>query len=138
MNLVSSAIAGRYEAIGNPAEATHVIGLSFGHRGGIRGNYEPGPINVELAQYAIALGEVVVDKSWILQQEVADALAKLDVRWPPLFDIDMPRDPKEKYLNSWEVLSQAKAITDEMEGDYNRPLLVAHAHHVGRGCRPGA
>lgn len=132
MSLVSAAITGNYETIGNPADATHVIGLSFGHRGGIRGSYEPGPTNERLASFLSVLSlqhEGLVEVPWYLQQEVAAGLP-LHTKQP--VSISKPSDPSKSYLDSWDVLSQAKKMTAELGGDYGRPLIIGQAHHIGR------
>lgn len=132
MSLISAAITGNYEAIGNPADATHVIGFSFGHRGGVRGNYEPGPTNERLASFLSVLSlqyNGLVEVPWYLQQEVADGLP-LHTKQP--VSISKPSDPNKSYLDSWDVLSQAKKMTTELDGDFNRPLIIGQAHHIGR------
>lgn len=120
--LIRSVVTGRYDAIGDPADADCVIGHSFGTRPD-----GPGPVNELLARFI--LERTNEQLPLLLQEEVADALGALSRR-PVLAIRGEASTTVGSKLDSWDVFRRARPFLDER--GLGRPLLVAQAFHVRR------
>lgn len=89
----------------------------------------PGPVNEQLADFA---SELPVDIPVYLQLEIATALGAAIGKQDLV--IEKPRDPNVEYLDTWEVLQQAreKFRADNGEHEPMRPILIGQASHIGR------
>ena len=124
MNLLTTALTGHYETMGNVADADYALGLSFGARKPSEGL---GTANAGLAAFILGLDQ---ELPIIAQQEIADVLEGFrDLGFKnELERIEgKPSTATGGELDSWAVLERAQEI---MPG--KRALLVAQANHIGR------
>lgn len=117
---------GEYETRGKISNADCVIGLSFGYRGAGK-SVTPGLSNQDLANVA---HKKLTKLPKILQFEIADAYSQLNPQ-----DIDSvirieKHRKRGKYLDTREVVEQAKIIMDKK--GWKKPLLLAHPYHMPR------
>jgi len=120
MNVIRATLTGTYEVIGNPMNADCVIGQSFG-----ASEHGPGAANIHLASFIL---DNCQGRPLILQSEIADAVMGA----APVACVvqGKPSTAGGGELDSWRVLEEA---ADYMkQNQFSRPLLVAHAYHVGR------
>jgi len=96
-----------------------VLGQSFGLR-----KTSPGDSNKALAKIAKRLHKKY-ELPLILQWEIADCLPKLSKA-----GIIREHRVKGKYLDTYEALSQAKAICDRY--GWKKAVILAHPHHYWR------
>jgi len=120
MGVISAALTGNYEVIGNPAAADCIIGQSFG-----ASEYGPGPVNAHLAYFIL---EHCADRPLILQNEIAEIVSDT----APVAHVveGSPSTMGGGELDSWRVLEAAAGYMEQHQ--LSRPLLVAQAYHVGR------
>lgn len=123
MNVILTALTGKYNQIGNPKEADCVIGFSFG-----AAEQDPGYVNKLLAEYICH--RTSPELPLILQNEIADALPKICSRKPALKIEGQPSTISGQGLDSWEVLRRSFGYMKDK--NIQRPLLIAQAYHVGR------
>ena len=117
---------GQYETRGKIADADCVIGLSFGYRGEGK-NVTPGLSNQDLANVAF---KKFSGFPKILQFEIADAYSELGTKEPgKVIRIEKHRK-RGKYLDTREVIEQAKLIMDEQ--GWRKPVILAHPFHMPR------
>jgi len=127
LRLYGQAWSGRYSPCGDVARADCLVGFSFGvtEVGGVP---QPGASNSFLARFAFDRFRSVPK---ILQKEIAEAYQPLDpggrVEW-----IRQHRVSPGRYLDTREVAEQALAVMQA--NGWNRPLIVAHGHHVPRAA----
>lgn len=106
-----------------------IIGLSFGSK---RKDGSPGLSNRRLANITASLyGEYQLPI--ILQWEIADSLDFLGATLPIYRVISEHQDNEKKYLDTYEVLRQAKAICKN--NGWERIILVAHQDHLPRSIK---
>ncbi|HEX8762767.1 MAG TPA: hypothetical protein VF733_03325 [Candidatus Saccharimonadales bacterium] len=129
MNILRSAL-GRYEPMGFPEYADCVIGHSFGT------NIGPAGVNAALAG---VIAKHAQDKPIIVDEVLANAFSA-DQRAPDLIvtakteeDVLVEERVSTTFgrgVGTWGTLLAAKDFMQENQ--LERPLMVAHAHHVGR------
>ena len=119
---------GHYELKGKLADADCVIGPSFGFRGKPGyGHAEPGLSNQDLAAVA---AKYYGKLPKILQFELADAYQAHGKRpGEKVYTIKRHRK-RGKYLDTREVLEQAKIIMQEH--GFKTAVLLAHPNHMPR------
>lgn len=157
--ILFSAVTGNYRPIGEIGEATYVVAHAFGYQTGENGERVPGPVNEDLARrlYALPLGG-----NWVVQREIWDAVptavkigrralnAKTLVVCQSMPDdiLDRPVEeweegvewasmPEDEYLSSQHIWEFATQQAEKWGVTEPRPLVIAHAHHVGRVAAQG-
>lgn len=127
LQVVKSAITGHYTPQGKIEDADSLITQDFGRRER-KGDEAVDPVNMAIAQFAI---DILTQKDMpsIMQTESATAYNALSRKTASKI-ITESRKKSQAYLDSWEVLSQAKEYMDEY--GLESPVIVAQAHHIGR------
>lgn len=118
MNILLSAL-GRYEAVGNPADADCIIGHSFGTLTG------EGSANRALANFIVENSNerpIIADRMLVDAFPQPSTVAKIVE--------GSISDAVGSGVGSWGTLVSALEFMEENE--LNRPLMVAQAHHIGR------
>lgn len=100
-----------------------IVGLSFG----VRADNSPGLSNETLAKIAENLYKKY-ELALVLQWEIADCISGIHA-----LKIIREHREKDEYLDTFEVLSQAKEIC-EFYG-WEKIILVAHQDHLPRSIR---
>lgn len=111
-----------YEIIGDVREADSIIGQSFGARVD-----EPGLVNEHLAEYIIE--QLPPHLIRALQQEISMAMQDRG----RVVEHTIQGDPSTALgaqLDSFGLLTEARDWL--FENGYQRPVLVGHAHQMGR------
>ncbi len=123
---MTAAWTGQYQTKGSIKNADCVIGLSFGYRGK-RKHITPGLSNQDLANVAI---HHLSDLPMIFQFEIADAYKNAGGKNAgSIIRITKHRQPY-KYLDTREVLAQAKEVMDKH--GWKTAVLLAHPYHMPR------
>lgn len=119
MNIVSSAF-GRYEAVGNPADADLVIGHSFGTM------TDEQSVNRALADF---IQESADGRPIVADRTLVDAFPGRDDDVDHIVEGQITNTVGQG-VGSWGTLVEAHDFMER--ADLHRPLMVGQAFHIGR------